>query len=180
MFNFLPEKERGELRSDYKARRWSVVFIFLAMSGFVSLFLFAPTYIVFYLEKENLTKSLETIEQDSQNLFSPEIFERLKKVSEDVDSLESHTEEVFITDLIEMVLLSKPEMVSITGFAFKKNINAKNLDASLSGYAKNREVLLEFSEKLKSNDYITEVNIPLASFTREENLDFSLQIKGEI
>lgn len=180
MFNFLPEKERKELRSEYKTRRWAVVFIFIALSGLVSVLLFAPTYTFFYLEKEYLIKTLETTQKDSKNIVSPEFFEKLKKVSKDVESLNSHTEEIFVTDLIEMVLLSKPEFVSITNFAFQKNSNKKTLDVSLSGYAKNRDVLLEFSEKLKNKDYVTDVNIPLSSFTREEDLDFSLQIKGEI
>ncbi len=180
MFNFLPEKEREDLRSEYKKRRLSVIFVFMALSGLVSLFLFAPTYIVFYLEKEQLIKTLEVVQKDSKHLVDPNFFENIKNISNDVDLLNSHTEEVFVTDLINLVLLSKPELVSITSFAFQKNNNNQELSASLSGFAENREVLLEFSEKLKSKEYITEVNIPLASFTREKNLDFSMQIKGEI
>ncbi len=180
MFNLLPEKEKEKLRSEYKMRRWSVFFVFVLISGVVSIILFAPTYFVVYFEKQHLANFLEEIKLESKEIINPKVLEELSDASEIVKLLEPHTEEVFVAELIRAVLERKPTGISITSFSFEKTGGGKELRASLAGFAETREVLLEFSNELKKEDHVTDVEIPLASFTREENLDFSLQIKGNL
>ena len=180
MFDLLPEKERELIKSEYKIRRWSLLLIFLFFLGVISVILFTPTYFAIYLEKRYLSEALDEVQRESEKLVDPKMFEELKRVNETVNSLESHLYEISVTELMKGVLSCKPDGVSITSFAFEKTDGGGSLRTSLAGHAGTREELLEFSSNLKEEDYVTEVDIPLASFAREYDLDFSLQIKGDL
>lgn len=180
MFDLLTEEEKDELLSEYKARRWSVFLIFIFVLGLISFLLLAPTYAVVYLEKQQLTQKMEESKKKAEDFVNPEMFDQLKQVSELTSALVSHTEDVPTVQLIEMLMERKPENVSVTNFSIRKTDNGRSLSISLAGRALNRDVLLEFSEELKKEEYIDEVDIPLESFVRDEDLDFTLRITGSL
>lgn len=180
MFNLLTEEEKNNLSSEYKARRWSVFFILVFVLGLISFFLLAPTYVTVYFEKQNLVSKMEESKREAENLVDPEIFEQLKQISVLTEALAPHTEDASSVELIEMLIKRKPENVGITSFAIKKTEDGRVLKMSLAGQVLNRDVLLEFSDELKKEEWIDEVNIPLESFVRDEDLNFSLQINGRL
>ncbi|MGM0482712.1 MAG: hypothetical protein ACQEP6_02520 [Patescibacteria group bacterium] len=179
MLNLLPEQEKEKIRKEYLLRRWSVFLIFLAILGFISLVFLAPAYAVVYLEKQHLEEELSKTKTSTDELVDPEVFERISALSEDLDLLLPHTEDVFVIDIIKILTENRPENLSITSFAVRKDASDKTFFVSISGIAATRGVLLEFSEQLRGMDRVNEVDIPLTSFTQEKNLEFSMQLKGE-
>lgn len=180
MFNFLPSKTREELRKEYKRRRWSVFFIFTFFLGTISVVFFVPTCLTVYLEKQHLSEELDTLKKESNNLTNLELSEKLKNISKITSTLKPYIKEVPVTEILDSILERKSEDIILFSFAIKNEKNQGKLQISLSGIARDRDVLLQFSESLKEEEFISEVDIPLSSFTKEENLDFSMQIKGEI
>ncbi len=183
MLNFLTEEEKSNLIKEYKTRRWTVFFIFIFILGLISFFLLAPTYLIVYLEKQDLVEKKEETKEVTENLEDFKTFDRLGYISNLTDLLIPHTKDIPTVDIIEMLKERKPENMNITSFAIKKDRNEDGNDdlvVSVAGQVLNREILLNFSEDLKKESYIKEVNIPLESFTQEKNLNFSLQIKGTL
>lgn len=179
MLNLLPEPERKMISEEYRLRRWVVMFIFLALLGLISLIFLAPAYTVASLEKQQLTNNLEDLKLATEDLIEPEVFRGVETVSKSLNLLVPHVEDIFVIDVLEMIVSNRPDRLSITSFAVRKDGNNREISISLSGQADSRDILLSFSEELKKEDCITDINIPLESFTQEENLDFSMQISGE-
>ncbi|MGM0629459.1 MAG: hypothetical protein ACQESA_03460 [Patescibacteria group bacterium] len=179
MLNLLPQQEKDKIRKEYLLRRWSIFLIFLAVSGFISLVFLAPAYAVVYLEKQHLEEDLLKTKTSTDDLVDSEVFEKISNLSEDLDLLLPHTKDVFVIDIIKMLTENRPEELSITSFAVQKNVSEKTFSVSMSGTAVTRGLLLDFSEQLRGKEYVNEVEIPLTSFTQEENLEFSMQLKGE-
>ncbi|MFP4539830.1 MAG: hypothetical protein ACLFNN_02750 [Candidatus Paceibacterota bacterium] len=180
MFELLPEKEREILKSDYKKRRWSVFFILVFLLGVISLGSFLPTYLMIQFEKKHLSDRLEMVQKESEELIDPEMFSLMNETSKMIESLKPHADHVTIGQIVRLVVANKPEDVSITSLAINKDEKEKSLKVSLAGFAVNRNVLLNFSNDLEEEEFINDTNIPLSSLTSEKDLNFSLQLEGDL
>ncbi|EKD46436.1 MAG: hypothetical protein ACD_67C00237G0003 [uncultured bacterium] len=61
-----------------------------------------------------------------------------------------------------------PEGIALTGFS------TKNYKIFLIGNAKDRNILLNFKEKLSSDQCFEDVNVPLSNLVVKENVDFQM------
>lgn len=179
MLDLLPQKDKEKIKREYLLRRWSLFLVFMSLLGFISLVFLAPAYAVVYLEKQQLEEGLWKTRSSTDELVESKIFGETSAVSEDLNLLLPHTKDIFVIDIIKMILDNKPDELSLTSFAVQKDPYNKRFSASVSGKASTRAVLLDFSERLKNKDHIIEVDIPLASFTQETNLEFSMKLEGE-
>lgn len=179
MLDLLPQQEKEKIKKEYLLRRWSLFFVFLGILGFISLIFLAPAYAVVYLEKQHLEEGLWKTRSSTDELVDSKIFEKTSTASKDLDLLIPHTNDIFVVDIIKIVLDNKPDELSVTSFAIQKDPYNKKFSASISGKSATRTVLLDFSERLRNKDRITKVDIPLASFTQEKDLEFSMKLNGE-
>jgi len=74
--------------------------------------------------------------------------------------------------LIELTELT-PNNIELTSLM----LNDTTLNVKISGFAKNREALLIYKERLESSGVLKEINLPIESLLKAEDLNFNLQAK---
>ncbi len=180
MFKLMPLKEKKRLRADYRKRRLTVFFALVSALSPIAIILILPSYLFLNIEKNFFEDSIVSQKETVEQLVDPEVFGKLQETSNLVESLLPHTQDAFFSDLISKVLDEKTPSISITNIFFEKKMDNGFFLSSVSGISEDRSSLLEFSNRIRSQNIFTEVNVPIESFTRDENINFTIEIKGDI
>ena len=170
--NLIPPAKREEIEKAKKFRtmiRWelelvSVLVIFLAM-------LFSINYIL----ELNLKMA-----ESNQGINGQDI-ENIKKISQfdaDIRKINVKMSEIIKiqsgqlhwTNFFEKLNGAVPFEISVN------SIVTNNYKATVSGKARDRDILISFKESLEKSDCFSEVNLPLSSLVSRENVDFALEL----
>lgn len=170
--NLIPPGKREEIEKAKKFKKtlnWelelvSIFAIFLAI-------LFSISYIL----QINLTmvennagingQDVEKIKKISQ--FDSEIKKINVKMSE---ILKIQSGQLYWTNFFEKLNGAVPFEIAISGIA------TDNYKATVSGKARDRDILIAFKESLGKSDCFEGVNLPLSNLVARENVDFVLEL----
>ncbi len=174
MINLLPQKAKKRIIREYYTRAISVWFlIFSAVVAIVS-FLFLPVYILVSSQVEAFSKSIsEASEKVREYDFSSQALTKATKDAQLIYEMEASQK---ITDLLSILSNFQNENLLVREYDFKRN--GKNIEVvRLSGLAKTRQALVDFSEKLKKLDFVEVVDLPVSNLAKDRDLEFSLNLK---
>jgi len=174
MFDLLAQKDKDEVRHEYKRRRLVVMFILIFLTFFVGILTLLPPHLVAWYK----LKELSQMETYLERSISSKSKEDLKKVILLTNTkinylLMSPGGDVTVT-LADIVARQNGRVV-INKFVFQNDQKGK-LVTNLQGVAKNRDDLLQFAADLRSNIQYAKVDLPVSNFAKESDIDFAITI----
>jgi hypothetical protein len=176
MSNLLPEQEKKAILSMYR-KRYSIVFLFY-ISGVivVSSVLLLPSY---FLSKVIDTASIEkkaTVSARETIGVQASLTKLVANINARLDVFNTVQPRSPIVDgFIDPVLAVKTEGVHILTLTYTVVADKKTTASiQIGGSAADRQALLTYADSLKKIPNITNVNVPLSSFIKDQNVPFAI------
>lgn len=176
MVNLLTVFEKKRILKEYKIRL-SIVSLFAVASLVVAALVFLiPSYVLSYIKYNEVSTRLEAEKSRASNTPDGEDPVKItKEVNRKLKILKSESSTLpnpyFITTTI---IEHKPEGVSINAIQYDKNKQEGKI--AISGVSSNRDTLLVFLRALEKQKDFTKVELPISSFAKGEDINFSMRI----
>lgn len=174
MLHLLTEEHREKVAREYK-KRVTIVFllgVFLIVL-IVSAFLI-PIYITSHgrysevsFRKDILDKQAVKVGDDSS--------QSVKDMIASLQALHTFDSQKSLSGIILNIVKAKPNGIQIKGMVFSP-VDDFSVTVDIAGLALTRNSLVSFNENLKQNQAFSQVFVPLSSFAKEKNIDFSMKL----
>lgn len=181
--NLLTSESKEKINQEYKSRLVVVFGIFLAVLFGIAVVLLLPSFFLLAFQESHLIRQMETSEQSIVLGQAKKIEQEVKKLKIKTELLHSNREKTeTISPLFAEIIKAKPKRLSINFLIFqKKKIKQDEEKKEISqidlrGRAETRTSLLDFTEKLKSNEYFSKVSSPVSNLLVDKDFDFSLNV----
>jgi len=181
MINILPIEEKKKHIIEYRLRLGVVSVFAVAALVVSSLVLLIPSYFLTVIKYNDANQELTTLKERSR------IDEKRKNVSSQIDAINNKIsilltkgrgEQSAPSQVISGILLSKDSAIKISGITY--DATAKQDRIVLSGTAINRDSLAKFVSELKNNPEFIGVELPISSYVKISNIDFSIVVTRAI
>lgn len=175
MLHLLTEEHRQKVVSEYRKR---VVLVFLLGLFFVALissvFIF-PTFFLSYGRYADVVmkdKNLDAELSAQRGIVSSEI---IKDITASIEALKMFDGSKDVGVILDTIVRQKSNGVQIKNIIFTPGDNFSMI-IDLAGRADTRKSLVSFDENLKASALFDEVMVPLGSFAKDKNIDFSMKL----
>lgn len=167
--DLLPKERKQEIRRNKLFRtilRQEILFL-LPLIVFV-IILFNIYYLLSFEKASSIAAQSAAQSQDAY-LELNKYEEKFKEVNEQTSALLKITvSQLHWDNVFKAMDSTTPDGIMITNFS------TKDYAVFLVGKAKSRDILLNFKEKLESNDCFSAVNVPLSNLVVKDDVDFQL------
>ncbi len=174
MINLISREQKKSFIKGYRKHFAIVCLLLLFTSIMIGSILLTPAYLAYTSKLESLQKSIETVLSLRGSGEETNTDYLLKDIQKKISILGSREKRFNPTDTIDQILLAKKNEISITSLAFTEKGGKKILE--VKGVALTRGALIAFVEALEKNESFSKVNLPVAQFIKEEDLDFNIEI----
>lgn len=179
MLHLLPDYHKEKVISEYKGRVLTIFSIGIFILMLISSIFLIPVYLAThgrFAVVDVQKKALEVEIKASENTNDAE---KVKELVSAVDVLRDRVLLEHPSDIFARILVNKPKGVLITGFIYTPPSNHASTDLSvvdISGLAVNRSSLAAFSDSLKKDKVFTSVFIPISSFAKDKDIQFTVKL----
>jgi len=172
MLNFILNKDKKEIFSEYFLRVF-IFFLAFLFFAFVILFsFFMPS--VFYSEykKDNISQQFDYVKKQigSNNIDPIEIIKRVNLLSSTLIDIKTSE----FSNIIEKIISLKNNGIKINFISIITNDN--NINLSISGISKTRENLTNFDKELKKSELFQSVDLPVSNLIKNTDADFFMNL----
>ena len=175
MFNSLPNYLKEKVRSEYHLRLFVVVlsFIILLQISFL-IFLFPSWLISLYKENEVISqvKKSDKLSLDSEIEV---INSTVESINTKLTTINSTLEYPKVIRLMDGILSKKTKDIYIKELAYT-SLGETKARINLVGTGATRESLVFFVKKLEESRFFEKVDLPISNFTRDRNINFSINL----
>jgi hypothetical protein len=175
MSNLLPELEKKNLRKQYLARIFSVFLLMLLITFVLASVYLLPSYFS-SMDKARLTEErvvfLKSYSDKNKETNPDQI---LRETKEKLDILSKDSNLITISEAIKKIIQKRPLAIKLDAFAYR-TISPTELSLSISGIAKNRDRLINFTDLLEEDRDFFEVKLPVSNLAPNKNIDFTIDI----
>lgn len=175
MLHLLTEEHRQKVVREYRKRVLVVFFLGLLSVAFVSLVFIFPTFFMSYGRYSDFQLKTKTLDSELVKNEGQGSSENIKSVAISIDALRLFDSKREIYPLVSGLIQGVVPGIQIKNIIFTPN-DTEGMIIDLAGKADTRKSLVAFDQKLKSSDLFSEIIIPLGSFAKEKNIDFSMKI----
>ncbi len=178
MFTFLPRTYRIEVEREYRKRLWTVVWTLVSILTLSGAALSLPSYFMINAKKtaadiafaSSVTPAPETIDLEAQ----------VKDIEAKTTLLGGSFSAKPLASVLEQVaaVVAQPG-IAITGLSLKRaGTTAAQGSISLSGTARTRDALVNFSKALSSDASFKNVSLPVSALAKSKDIPFTLSISS--
>ncbi len=176
MVNLLTLFEKKLLSKEYKKRLIVVSLFALSLLFAFSIILLIPSYILSSEKYNNVFKQLVA---EKKKIFTLADGKDPIKITKDVNNKLSILKKANTSlpapyHVTVTIIKHKPKGIFIKSILYDKNGNEEKI--TVSGISENRETLLLFLKSMESETEFSSVELPISSFVKGENIDFSLRV----
>jgi len=178
MLNLLNREKRYILRGEYFSRLLNVFLgILIFCLVYYGILLFSNSFLV------NFEKS--AVENESQNLLTSKSQKELNEYEQKLKHLQAEYN-LFAKNMIYPKIFlneitgKQIEGISLNSINFQKTDQEGVIKLDVRGVAKNRDILIRYSNSLKTDKIFKDVTIPVSSFARNTDIPFSLSVSAKI
>ncbi len=176
MFNLLPEKEKKELFREYRLRRGILWLSVAFLLGVLFCIFLIPSFLISSSKGDEVERRIESVRQSTIFEETDVLNQRLTTASLKIKTFENFSISPPIHDVFEKVTEMRGSDIRIRGLQYRKSEDPRAAMILVAGVARDRNSLRDFVKELEQHENFARVNLPVASFAREQNLDFSLEI----
>lgn len=165
MLHLLPNEYRDKIRKIY-LYRFGVLSVWLIFClGIVGVVSLIPAYLLVHFEKQDISSRLGSVGGD---MASSTEESKLKSLERKIDTNLSYiSDSKQAVEKIEKVLALKNSGVGITAISVDKDI------FTIGGISATRSDLFDFEKKLKSQEWISNVDLPVKVFAQDKDISFN-------
>lgn len=178
MLNILPKEEKKKILTEYRLRLAAVSFFAIATLTFSSLILLVPSYLLAVLKYNNAAQELAGLETKTNIVTGQEknVDTQITALNKKINLLLSGdtNRQLSPSQVIINILSIKGVMIKISGFTYEAIADQERV--VLSGNAVNRDSLAQFVETLKKDPSFISVDLPISSYVKSTNIDFSIVV----
>lgn len=177
MLNILPTEEKKKVLVEYRLRLATISIFAVGSLVLASLFLLTPSYLLAVSKHNEVMDSLAALEEkDSRGGQEKDVNLQIIAVNKKIDlflkvgtpgALKPASVITKITDI-------KGDAIRITGLTFDATADQERV--VITGIALDREKLSKFIEALKKDPAFTSIDLPISSYVKSSNIDFSAVI----
>ena len=172
MINLIPYNEKVRLVSAYQKRFAAVFLCFTAATLFIGTILLIPTYRLAMEKTTEINKSIKIAQTLSASRAEGNPEFAVKEVQKKLDLFASQKKKAAWTQLVASIVADRPEGMQLSGFTYL----AGKRSIEIRGRASDRDALLDFVRALEKEIAFEKVTVPVSSFVKERDLDFSIEI----
>lgn len=179
MINILPPEEKKKIITEYRRRLVVVVVFAAAALVAASLVLLTPSYLLAVSKYNSVSKELSALES-KQGLGAQEkdVNIRIKNINKQIDLYAKGGISSNPSQTILKIISLKGGDVKIQGFTYDASNGGGRV--VVVGSAASRDSLAQFMETLKKEPTFAKVEMPISSYVKSTNIDFSIVIEREI
>lgn len=175
MLNILPTQEKKKIITEYRFRLGIVaVFAFIILI-LASLVLLTPSYLLAVSKYNNVSAALALREskQDSSGQ-EKDIDAQVREVNKKINLFlsEPFGDRLSPADTILKIIGMKTAAIKIQGFFYDATVRQERI--VITGVAADRDGLAQFAETLKKDKTFASVDLPVSSYVKSSNIDFSI------
>lgn len=174
MLHLLTEEYKKKVEREYTYRVLIVVSIIIIILSLLGLILIAPSYIKIHSTYSKLTAERDSYAEKIKLRQDDNAVDGIRSVQNSITVLKNYSQVYSVRDIVLSLAAKKQKGISISRFSYSKPKDVPTVD--MSGKAESRASLMSFSDQLKKDSAFSGVTIPLSSFAREKDIDFSLKL----
>ncbi|MDO8604261.1 MAG: hypothetical protein Q7K40_02575 [bacterium] len=178
MLNILSTEEKKKIIALYRFRLAVVVMFALGSLVLASLVLLAPSYLLAISKYNNSQEQLSIYEKRySRGEQEKEISAQIREINSKILLLSGGDTSTRMAPsaVVSKILELRKNNVKIYGFTYDSSTNVERV--VLTGTAIDRDALADFIETLKKDQTFTGVTLPISSYVKSKDIDFSIVLE---
>ena len=180
MTNLLPLVEKKNIKQEYRMRVYIVSLLFLSVLIIIAIVSLLPLYIS-SLSKLNDIRSQMEVEKQKASYAAEE--QDPIKITREVNAKlailgKKDSALPQSSNLITTIVGYKPDNIKINAIFYDRGLAEGKI--LLNGIAEDRETLLSFLKLLEGEKIFTKVDLPISSFVKEKDIEFSIKITTKV
>jgi hypothetical protein len=178
MINLLPDAEKKFIYHEYKLRVVVVALISTLVLCAIALILIFPSYILtIYQGKITKDQISDVYTKDSTEQVHLE--KALKEIKKQMAVLSPVETKQSVSDVFTFLVKDRSAGIKIVDMTYS-SADKVSYKLTLRGVAPNRQSLLVFSQALKAEKGVTSLDLPVSTFTKDTDINFTLSIQGKL
>lgn len=181
MINILDVTEKKKILTEYRFRLATIFIFAVAALVTVSLILLVPTYLLAVSKNNNAEKEIAVLEEKyGSGGKEKDISTQIRDVNNKVSLLSSGDTNPRLppSQVVLGIMEVKGAAIKIYGFTYDSVVNQERI--VLVGRALDRDSLASFVEILKKDPTFTNITLPISSYVKSTNIDFSIVIERSL
>lgn len=178
MLNLLNREKRHILRREYFGRLTNVTLgVIIFCLAYYGVLLFSNSLLI------NFEKTVA--DNESKNLTNSSIQKELDDYQNRLTHVQSEynlfsKKIIYPTTVLAQIKEKEIPGISLNLINFQKTSEENVIKLEISGVAKDRDTLINYSSNLKTNDIFKDFNIPISSLAKNKDIPFSLSVNAKI
>jgi Tfp pilus assembly protein PilN len=170
--DLLPKERKEEMEKNrifWKIFRQEILFLLPVVIFIITL---VTTNFILKIQLDSLEKTGSTEQSQDKYRELKNYEEKFRKVNSQVSAISNFQEgHLYWYRALSQISDVVPEGVYVNTFV------TKDFKVSLSGKAKTREDLISFQDRIKSNECLKNLNVPLSNLVNKNNVDFQIDFE---
>lgn len=172
MLNFLQQKNKKQIISEYLLRVAVYFLVFILISSVVLITLFVPSFFFAKYKNDTINNQLLEIKQKNVNVGEDPV-EFIKNVNRLSNALsDTATSSVKYNDIVDKITSLKNNDVKILAINITEESNTGIKKILISGTANTRDSLTLFEKDIKIDGLFKSVVFPVSNFIKSSDLEF--------
>lgn len=175
MLHLLTEEHRQKVIKEYRKRVLVVFFLGLFFVSVVGAIFIMPTFFLSYSRYSDFKNKEASLDSELKRIENAGSSDSVKETALTMEALKMFSNKKDIAILIENLTKEKSQGVQIKNLIFTPG-ETNTVVIDIAGRADTRRSLVTFEQNLKGNDLFDDVIVPIGSFAKEKNIDFSMKL----
>ncbi len=173
MINLIPTEAKKRLLREYWLRAVTVWFFLWSCAIFLGVTLLVPSYVLINLQTKAYAVSAQAANEKNENYES--IAKELEQASKVAATVSEQFARPTMTQYIERInsLESADARVNRVLLA-REGESVREL--SISGIAANRQALADFRNRLRADNTVESVDLPISNLAKDKDIPFELTV----
>ncbi|MFA5934380.1 MAG: hypothetical protein WC827_00620 [Candidatus Paceibacterota bacterium] len=174
MLNFIPEKNKGKIITEYFFRFFTYFLLFSFFTLVVLISLFLPSNFYSKYKNNNISGQLSSIKGEvGENNEDP--IEIIKDVNKYVKIFVNEKEKTQFSDIIQKIISLKNKNIKISSISVINDVG-DTVKIVINGISGTRDSLTSFDRELKNEGYFQSVELPVSNLIKNIDSDFTMTL----
>jgi hypothetical protein len=179
MFNLLPEKQKKEIKKQYRTRRFVITLAFFSLVVIAGLIFIIPSYILTNYKVKDIEVEISNVQEQLEEKNKDLLNEELDQLKEKIEQISERGERAQFHDLLQKALASKPKGVHVNGVLVKVESEGEDgfvYRVQLTGVSDARDDIVTYTDTLERTGLYGKVNIPIESLASQYDTNFDINL----
>ena len=178
MINLLPPEEKNRKVKEYKLRLIVVNALLLSVAFLIGSILLLPSYFFADTIQKSAENEVIALKGSSESTERVEINNQLRITKERLTAISNQGQQTEFYEIIETISSYAGKPIKLDTVSYSRGSDGKESRLQLAGVADTRDDLLEFEQFLDDDEMFEDVDLPVSSLAKDQDIEFNIQIKG--